>query len=263
VSAALDGLTIVVTRPAAQAAPFMDLATQAGARCIPFPTLEIERILPPAGTLDEVARTRWDWAIYTSTNAVEAASDALGGQLPTAHRSAAVGRATTRALERRGAEVALRPQTADSEGLLASPDLLAVAGAHVLLIKGVGGRDVLRETLASRGAHVRELEVYRRRRCEPTHEARAQLQAALIDREARCVVAVTSAEVLEALLQLVDAADAERLRSRPLLLPGPRVAATARRLGWSGPLVQAATAEDDAMLRAVEQFAATRPASPP
>jgi uroporphyrinogen-III synthase len=136
----------------------------------------------------------------------------------------------------------------------------------VLLIKGVGGRDVLRETLASRGAHVRELEVYRRTRCEPTHEARAQLHAALIDREARCVVAVTSAEVLEALLQLVDAADAadaERLRSRPLLLPGPRVAAAARRLGWSGPLVQAATAEDDAMLRAAEQFAATRPASPP
>jgi uroporphyrinogen-III synthase len=263
VSAALDGLTIVVTRPAAQATPFVDLATQAGARCIRFPTLDIERIPPPASTLDEVARTRWDWVIYTSTNAVEAASDALGGQLPAAPRSAAVGRATARALECRGIEVALRPPTADSEGLLASPDLLAVAGAHVLLIKGVGGRDVLRETLASRGAQVRQLEVYRRKRCEPTRDARAHLHAALVDRDGRCVVAVTSAEVLEALLQLVDAVDSERLRSRPLLLPGQRVAATARRLGWSGPIVQAATAEDDAMLRAVEQFAATRPAPPP
>ena len=262
-SAPLDGLTIVVTRPAAQATPFVDLATQAGARCIRFPAIAIERVPLPADTLDEVARNRWDWAIYTSTNAVDAVSDALGGQLPAARRSAAVGRATARALERSGVDVALRPHTADSEGLLASPDLLAVAGAHVLLVKGVGGRDVLRETLTSRGAHVRPLEVYRRQRCEPTHEARAQLHAALVERDARCVVAVTSAEVLEALLQLVEGTDAPLLRSRPLLLPGSRVAATARRLGWSGPLVQAATAEDDEMLRAVQQFAATRPAPPP
>jgi hypothetical protein len=68
--------------------------------------------------------------------------------------------------------------------------------------------------------------------------------------------------VLEALLHLVDAADAGRLRSRPLLLPGPRVAAVARRVDWRGPIVQAATAEDDAMLQALERFAATGPAPP-
>ena len=63
-------------------------------------------------------------------------------------------------------------------------------------------------------------------------------------------------------LHLVDVADAGRLVSRPLLLPGPRVAAVARRLDWRGPIVQAATAEDDAMLQALERFAATGPAPP-
>ena len=261
-SAPLDGLTIVVTRPAAQAARFLDLAAAAGARCIPFPTLEIERLPLATGALEDVARTRWDWAIYTSTNAVDAARDALGGRLPTAHRSAAVGRATARALERHGVEVALRPETADSEGLLGSTALQAVAGANVLLIKGIGGREVLRDTLTSRGAHVRQLEVYRRERSEPTPDARMRLHAALEERESRCVVAVTSAEVLEALLQLVEASDAERLRSQPLLLPGPRVAAVARRLDWRGPIVLSATAEDDAMLRALEEFATKRPAPP-
>jgi uroporphyrinogen-III synthase len=262
VSAPLDGLTIVVTRPAAQAARFLDLATRAGARCISFPTLEIERLPLATDTQDELARTQWEWAIYTSTNAVNAAREALGGRLPAARRSAAVGRATARALAEHGLDVTVRPETADSEGLLASPELQSIAGANVLLVKGAGGRDLLRTTLTSRGAHVRQLEVYRRVRGAPAPDARAQLHASLVERNSRCVVAVTSAEVLEALLHLVDAADAERLRATPLLLPGPRVAAAARRLEWSGTIVQAATAEDDAMLHALERFAASRPAPP-
>jgi uroporphyrinogen-III synthase len=260
VNAPLHGLTIVVTRPAAQAEPFLELATQAGARCIAFPTLAIERLSVPDSVADEVARTSWDWAIYTSTNAVDAACEAFGGRLPSARRSAAVGRATARALERRGITVVLRPDAANSEGLLASDDLQAVAGANVLLVKGLGGRDLLLETLASRGAQVRPLHVYRRTRGEPGLQARAELHAVLVDAERRLVVVVTSAEVLDALLQLVDDADAQVLRSRPLLLPGPRVAAAARRLGWRGPLVEAATAEDTAMLRALVDFAAQGPA---
>jgi len=260
VSAPLDGITIVVTRPAAQAARFLDLATRAGARCIAFPTIAIERLSLASGTLDEVARIDWDWAIYTSTNAVDAALAAFGGRLPAARRSAAVGRATARALGRHAVDVAVRPETADSEGLLASPELQDVARANVLLVKGAGGRDLLRDTLTSHGAQVRQLEVYRRVRGDPPPEVRAQLHAALAQHDCDCIVAVTSAEVLEALLHLVDATDAARLRLRPLLLPGPRVAAVARRLDWGGPIVQAATAEDDAMLHALERFAAQGPA---
>lgn len=259
-SAPLHGLTIVVTRPAAQAQPFLDLATRAGARCIAFPALAIERLPVPASVAEEVVRTPWDWAIYTSTNAVDAACEALGGRLPPARRAAAVGRATARALDRRGITVALRPDTANSEGLLASEDLQSVAGAHVLLVKGLGGRDLLLETLASRGAQVRPLHVYRRTRGEPGAQARAELHAALVGVEPRVVVVVTSAEVLDALLQLVDDGDAELLRSRPLLLPGPRVAATARQAGWRGAIVEAATAEDAAMLNALVEFAAQGPA---
>jgi len=67
----LDGVTIVVTRPAAQATRFLALARAAGARCIPYPTLQIDRT-----ALDDAARARlqsraWDWAVFTSANAVE------------------------------------------------------------------------------------------------------------------------------------------------------------------------------------------------
>ncbi|MGB7905893.1 MAG: hypothetical protein WCF43_14445, partial [Steroidobacteraceae bacterium] len=66
----------------------------------------------------------------------------------------------------------------------------------------------------------------------------------------------TSAEVLQSLLEHVADDDAARLRSRTLLVPGPRVAAAGERLGWTGPIVAAATAEDEAMLTALTDLAA-------
>ena len=66
----------------------------------------------------------------------------------------------------------------------------------------------------------------------------------------------TSAEVLQSLLEHVDGDDEARLRSRTLLVPGPRVAAAGVRLGWTGPVVAAATAEDEAMLAALRGLAA-------
>jgi uroporphyrinogen-III synthase len=67
---------------------------------------------------------------------------------------------------------------------------------------------------------------------------------------------VTSVEVLQSLLENVADDDQARLRSRTLLVPGPRVAAASVRLGWSGPVVTAATAEDETMLAALRGLAA-------
>jgi uroporphyrinogen-III synthase len=256
----LAGLTIVVTRPAAQAGRFLELARLAGANCIAFPTLEIVRLPVTPATRERVLGTDWDWAIYTSTNAVDAAL-ATFGRLP-GRRRAAVGRATARALAEHGATTDLRPGTANSEGLLAAPELNSPRGERVLLVKGQGGRDLLRETLLERGAEVVAVEVYRRSRAQPDERARAQLAAALDGAAANVVVAVTSAEVLESLLQLVDAPQAEALRRVALLVPGPRVAAAAASAGWQGPVLHAATAEDEAMLRALEARGAGG-ASPP
>jgi uroporphyrinogen-III synthase len=250
VSGPLAGITVVVTRPARQAARFIELVTQAGAHCVAYPTLEIERLPLDGPTRDEVARGDWDWAIYTSVNAVDAAFDALG-VLPV-RRSAAVGRATERSLQQRGVPVDARPDSADSEGLLALPALQDVMNQRVLLVKGAGGRDLLRATLAGRGATVRTLEVYRRARARPTPEAQSSLRSALARAEARLVVVVTSAEVLDALLALVDPDDLRRLKAATLLVPGARVAAAAAAANWNGPILQAATAEDATMARALQ-----------
>jgi len=258
VTAPLAGITLVVTRPAAQAGHFIALATAAGAACVAFPTLEIEQVEIDAATHARLLAGGWDWAIFTSTNAVEFGWTALAAT--SVVRLAAVGRATARALEARGHTVDARPESANSEGLLALPDFATVAGRRILIVKGSGGRDLMRRELAARGADVLELDVYRRRLAAPEAAALHALRRVLGVQGTW--VAVTSAEVLEALLQLAMPEARSALVETALLVPGDRVAATARRLGWRGPVVTAPTAEDATMLEALRSHLQGRPATP-
>ena len=249
----LDGITVVVTRPATQAARFIELVHAAGGRCIAYPTLQIERLELDAGRLDLVRARPWDWAVFTSSNAVEFGL----GQLPTppARRYAAIGRATERALAGRGVTVAARPDNASSEGLLDLPQFANLAGCRLLLVKGSGGRELLRDSARARGAEVLELEVYRRSMARPTRSAVASLHSALSSDE-RIVIAATSVETLASLLEQVAPTDGPALRNRTLLVPGARVAAAAAGRGWQGAIIEAGGAEDEAMLAALAGLAA-------
>ncbi len=251
----LAGLAVIVTRPARQAARFVELLQEHGATAIAFPTLAIEPV-----TLDDVQRRAcmlgaFDWIIYTSANAVEHSIPQLGR--PAKSRVGAIGRATARALADAGITVHAAPDSgspSDSEGLLAHPGLAGPAGRRILIVKGVGGRDVLRAGLVASGAEVNTAEVYRRVRPEPSRQALDELGRA---NEAGAVVAtVTSSEVLESLLAMAPSEHYPWLRDAPLLVPGDRVAAGARRLQWRGPLLVAGSAEDETMLAALQSWAA-------
>jgi uroporphyrinogen-III synthase len=245
VSGALDGLVVVVTRPARQAARFIGLLEQHGAQAVAFPTITIEPVPLEPSAREEFAAASFDWVIYTSANAVAHAPPISDPRA----RIAAIGRATARALESSGRRVAAMPASgADTEGLLAHQEFSDLAGRRVLIVKGVGGRDALRSGLADRGATVVTAEVYRRVPVEPTAGAIEALHRAC-GRDAT-VVAVTSVEVLESLLALASLR-VPRLLDVRLLVPGERVAEAARRHQWRGPVLVARSAEDEAMLQAV------------
>jgi len=248
----LAGLVVVVTRPAAQAARFAELVSAAGARPLLLPTLAIERIDLDAEARRERIPDDFDWTVYTSSNAVEASLAQL--PRPTRTRVAAVGRATARSLEQHGIAVAAVPTTtSDSEGLLALDCFADLRGRRVLILKGRGGRTLLSEELARRGAEVVLGDVYERRRAvaEP---ATLEALCGACDAD-RAVIAATSAEVLAGLLELAPGPTCPRLRDAQLLVPGDRVAAAAREFGWRGPIAVAPGAEDavmaDALVRAV------------
>lgn len=155
----LAGAGILVTRPARQAERLCALIEAAGGEALRFPTIAIA---PCDAALAHPA-TAYDWAVFLSPNAVEHGLARLG---PSAAcpRLAAVGPGTARALAARGqAEVLHPPGDWRSEGLLALPEFADVAGRRILLVRGRGGRELLAETLAARGARVDVLEVYERR----------------------------------------------------------------------------------------------------
>lgn len=244
----LAGVVVVVTRPAAQAARFATLATAAGAEPLLFPTLAIDPLELDARARARLAPDGHDWTIYTSANAVEHSLSQL--PRPQATRVAAVGKGTARALQQHGVAVhALPATTADSEGLLELECFADLRGQRVLILKGRGGRTLLREELARRGAEVTLGDVYERRRVQPDPAALEALRDACA--AGRAVVAATSAEVLTGLLELAPDDRCPGLRDAPLVVPGERVAASARELGWRGRVVPAASAEDAAMLEAV------------
>lgn len=249
-TAPLGGLTIVVARPRRQAGAFVAAATGAGASCIPLPGLEIESLRLSAAERARLAPDAYDWAVYTSTNAVEASLDQLPP--PARCRVAAIGRATARALEAHGVVVHALPEgRSDSEGLLALPAFASLRGKRVLILRGVGGREALREQLQARGATVDVAEVYRRDAAPPDPSAIAALEAALAAGGARVVVAVTSVEVLDGLLGVLPPALAERVKACAIVVPGMRVEHAVRERRWRGPIVVAGSAEDAAMLAAV------------
>lgn len=251
-TAPLDGVTVVVTRPRAQAARFAALVAGAGGTPLLLPTLEIEPVVLESAERERLAPDAHDWTIYTSANAVLHSLPQL--PRPVHSRVAAIGRATALALAEQGIAVHAVPADAsESEGLLALAPFAVMAGRRVLIVKGAGGRTLLSEELTRRGAEVVTAVVYRRIRALPGPATLDELASRC--KQGRVAVAATSAGILESLLDTVSDARVPQLREAALLLPGERVAAAARALGWRGPLIVAKSAEDatmfDALLRAI------------
>jgi len=240
----LAGRVVVVTRPAAQAARFASLVAAAGAQPLLLPTLEIAAVELDADARRRLAPDDYDWVVFTSSNAVDSAL----AQLPHPRRArvAAVGRATARALEHCGIRVAAFPRTtSDSEGLLELDCFAEPRGQRILILKGRGGRTLLRDELARRGAEVVLGDVYERRRAPADASALQALRQACAT--GSVVIAATSAEVLAALLELAPEEGCPALRDATLLVPGERVASSARDFGWRGRIVVATGAEDAIM----------------
>jgi uroporphyrinogen-III synthase len=244
-AASLRGAGVLVTRPAHQADRLCRLIEAHGGRAVRFPAVEIRepRELENAKSL-LAAANGFDLVVFVSANAVDSAADHLPS--PLRATVAAVGEATARALRRHGLEPSILPVgSADSEGLLAAPGLADVTGRRVLIVRGEGGRPLLGDALAKRGAEVRYAEVYRR-------ALPASDPAALLSRwrETVDVVTVTSRELLDNLLVLLGDAGRARLLATPLVVISDRLAATARAAGFTRVAV-AASALDDAVLEGV------------
>lgn len=251
---ALDGLTIVVTRPAHQADNLCRLIEAEGGNTLRFPVIEI---LPPADVAPLQARLQDladdHLAIFISANAVHYAYQALGGSLlPENLLRAAVGQATARALASHGQPAhILPPAPYNSEALLVLPELQSLQEKRVIIFRGGNGRALLADTLRGRGAQVDYAEVYRRimSTLDPERLYRAW------DKGKLDMIIITSNEGLRNLFARVDAGHRERLLETALVVISDRSATLAQELGFMRPAIVARAASDAALLEAAKCYA--------
>ncbi len=251
----LAGRGILITRPAHQAGPLAALIHAAGGRPVIFPTLEILDPADPQPLLDAIDRLdTYDLAIFISPNAVTRVMERMAGRRgwPAGLRVAAIGKGGVRELERHGVHEVIAPQRSfDSERLLEMPQLQAVSGQRVLILRGDGGRELLGDTLAARGALVDYIACYRRAR--PQTDPAPLLQAWAHD-GVHAVVA-TSSEGLRNLFVMLDKPGGSLLQHTPLLVPHPRIATVARELGCRD-VIGTAPGDDGLIAGLLQQFAA-------
>jgi uncharacterized protein HemX/uroporphyrinogen-III synthase len=244
----------VVTRPAGQAGPLASLIEASGGRALRFPAIEIQDI--EGWSAPELAG--FDLAVFVSPTAAHKALEKIAAW-PPGLRAAAVGRGTQRELERRGVGEVLAPDAgADSEALLALPELQDMAGKRVVVFRGQGGRELLGETLSARGAQVEYAECYRRAR--PQADA-APLLAAW-ERGEVDAVTVSSAEGLDNFLALLGERGRQLLERTPLFATHARVASHARSLGIQEAIV-GGPGDDELHAQLMAYFAPRMSDAPP
>lgn len=233
----LEGRCIVVTRPEHQADALAALIREAGGTPVLFPVIEILDVEDSQPLIALIARlSSFDLAVFVSPNAVNKAMEFIvkRGGMPAGLRVATVGKGSARELRRGGIEEVIVPDDgSDSEALLALPEMRAVAGKRVIIFRGDGGRELLGDTLAARGASVEYAQCYRRARPSTGAERSLDLWA----RRELSGFVITSSEGLRNLFDMAGETGRQRLSATPLFVPHPRIAETARALGLSRVIV--------------------------
>jgi uroporphyrinogen-III synthase len=199
---ALFGRHVVITRPLGQAEKLQSLVKAEGGEAVLFPLIAIAPLRDYTAFDAAIAElAQYDWLIFISSNAVQYGMPRLlkQGALPKQLQFAAIGPVTAAELGRFGVQQVLTPiDRFDSEALLALPQMQAVAGKRCMIVRGVGGREVLAQTLTARGASVTFAECYQR--VNPQSDARL-LQTLWQNKELDALV-VTSSEAMRHLLAL-------------------------------------------------------------
>ena len=227
----LSGRRILVTRPEKQAEGLGNAIRARGGQPVFFPLLEIAPVEDTA-PLSRLAPRIGDYAIvvFVSPNAVEFSLPVFlkAGAWPDSARAAAIGPGTANSLAYFGIGKVIVPAVRfDSEALLELPEFAKerVEGRKVLIVRGDGGRELLADTLAGRGARVDRVTCYRRSMPVDARPLRKALNDGLH------ALTVSSSEGVRNLPGLLDAESRERFFAVPVFVPHARIAETAGAIG--------------------------------
>ncbi len=233
---ALTNKRILVTRPNPDNQVLCDLITAEGGNAISLPLIRLEPLDPIPTTIQLSSwinnLTKVQGIITLSPRAAQWGLK----QLKKTYKSwpsqgpswYAIGPKTQQALATFGVTPLITaPSPYNSEALLSLPQLKQVAGQNWIILCGQDGRQLLRETLNTRGANIENLYIYRRVAHSYTQE---QVQT-LLGHSPISATIVTSGELLKHLTTIsID-------QQTPVIVVGQRQAKLARTQGFTEVVV--------------------------
>ncbi len=222
---------VLIVRPPHADDPLIAELATLGCQVFECPVMRIAPFAADNSAL--IARLRrlddYHKAIFVSRRAAQLSlswCDRQGRPWPPHLQCFAVGERSAEPLRARRIAVNVPACGANSEMLLALPELQQVSGQRVLILRGEGGRTLLADTLAARGADVDYCDLYRR--VVDVGQTR-QLQN-LLASKSQLLVVIHSVELMYAVRQVLGAESQSLLAHHCLLVPGERVAAEVRRV---------------------------------
>ncbi len=231
---------VVLTQPWPRVRAVETRLRALGHETLALPVTQIVELGTQPEARDALARlASFDWVVFVSPAAVEAAAAVPGLRWPASTGAALVGPGSRRALDECGLAVdpahILHPEGPpyDAQALVATGALREPRGLRILVLRGQGGNDSWIESLRARGASVETCALYRREPCEPSPATLAALRALLAQVPAPVFV-FTQADAVARVDALVAREGlAAPARASPALAIHERIAAALRLAGWN------------------------------
>ncbi|SEC95096.1 uroporphyrinogen III methyltransferase / synthase [Burkholderia sp. WP9] len=258
--------TVVITRPAGQSNELIARLAEVGLATLDFPLIDVAPVTDDAPLRAALSSLeRYALVVFVSPNAVDHAFAHSDTIWPHALPIGVVGPGSVQALARHGVSapaynVISPPSGADeeaarfdSEGLFAAIDMALGAtnleGKRVLIVRGDGGREWLAERLREAGTEVETVAAYRRLVPEPSIGGWARVHELLAGEPHAWLL--TSSEGVRNLHELAQdhltVDEIVQLKRATLVTPHPRIAQTARALGFDS--IRVSGAGDERIVR--------------
>lgn len=197
---------------------------------------------------------QFNGVIFISGNAVDSAKKKLNSQqwqqllesplYAIGEQTAKVLQAEVDAVTKTELPRVMYPQLMNSEGLLTMPELTDIKGQSWLIVKGLGGREKLKQGLISAGAKVSELAVYQRKL--PELAVQKEIEAIALSKS---IWLVTSAQALKNLYRIIN----HSVQNCRIIVSSDRIANEASKLGFT-IVATSADATDNKLVECVEQL---------
>lgn len=237
---------ILLTRALSQVQPLQNLLSKQGYQSVLFPSLEIKPLN------NAPIKNHYDVFIFISANAVEYGLKTLKILDYQLSKIFAVGVVTAKKLQQQGIQVDAFPvQNASSEALLAIDELQSLENQSILIFRGNGGRETLKQRLEKNNS-VEYVEVYQRVVCDitPLH------YDALTDflQKEKGIVTATSVENLSALMSMLEQMNMQAfnaIKRYPLVVLSERIKTFAQSIGFNQIKVATKTS-DKGLLEAIQ-----------